>query len=105
MTRSLIFAALLSLAAAPAFADSIDGNWCHEKGAKRFSITGPSIVTPAGSKTTGNYTRHAFSYIVPPGDPGAGTTINMVLMGEEHVQVKEGAASPEVWNRCGPSIS
>lgn len=104
MLRLLSFAALLCLVAPAAFADAIDGNWCNAK-TQRFSIAGPNIVTPAGTRTTGNYSRHAFSYVVPAGDPGAGTEIRMVLMGEEHVQVQEGASPPVIWNRCGPSVS
>ena len=105
MIGRMTLAAMLCLAAGAASADSIDGNWCQEKGARRFSISGPSIVTPTGARTTGDYTRHAFSYVVPSGDPEAGITIRMHLMGEEHVQVQEGSAAPVIWNRCGPSIS
>lgn len=85
-------------------ADSIDGAWCHEKG-KRMVITGPSIVTPGGTKAEGDYGRHDFSYTVPAGEPGAGTRIQMVLMGEYRVRVQEGDAAPVVWERCGPSVS
>jgi hypothetical protein len=95
---------LLGLAAAPALADSIDGNWCHQNG-RRMMISGPSIVTPAGTKAQGDYGRHDFTYVVPATDPGAGTTIRMVLMGEMHVRVQEGDAAAVVWDRCGPSIS
>ena len=105
MFGRVTLAAMLSLAAGTAMADSIDGNWCHEKGARRMSIAGPNITTPTGARTTGDYTRHGFSYTVPASDPGAGTQIRMNLMGEEHVQVQEGGAPPVVWNRCGPSIS
>ena len=97
-------ALLIFIAPPPARADAIDGAWCHEKG-RRMVITGPSIVTPAGSTTQGDYGRHDFSYVVPAGEPGAGTTIRMVLMGEYRVQVQEGDAAPAVWERCGPSIS
>lgn len=90
--------------ASPARADSIDGNWCHDKGL-RLTISGPTIVTPTGTRTQGEYGRHDFAYVVPAGDPGAGTKVEMVLMGEHHMRVKEGAAAPVVWNRCGPSIS
>ncbi len=51
----------LSLAAAITFAwitraaaDVIDGDWCFPDG-RRFSIRGPEILTPAGTRTTGNY--------------------------------------------------
>jgi hypothetical protein len=104
MRVRILLAAFAACLATPALADSIDGNWCHDQG-KRMTISGPSIVTPTGTRTQGDYGRHDFSYVVPAGDPGAGTKIDMRLMGEQHVQVKEGAAPPVVWNRCGPSIS
>ena len=97
---AIVAAALPSLA----FADSIDGAWCLANG-KRLVITGPNIITPAGTSTNGDYERHYFSYVVPASDPGAGTTIRMQLMGEYHVRVQEGEAMPAVWDRCGPSIS
>jgi hypothetical protein len=104
LPRTLTAAAFAACLATPTLADSIDGNWCHDQG-KRMTIAGPTIVTPAGTRTQGDYGRHDFSYVVPAGDPGAGTKIDMRLMGEQHVQVREGAAAPVVWNRCGPSIS
>ncbi|MCW3473433.1 hypothetical protein [Limobrevibacterium gyesilva] len=101
---ALGFSALL-LAAHSARADAIDGAWCHAP-AQRMMINGPSIVTPAGTKTQGDYTRHAFSYVVPAGDPGAGTTIQMRLLSEEAVQVRAGESAPvETWLRCGPAVS
>lgn len=101
-TAALLWATLLCTA--PAWADSIDGAWCHQNG-RRMVIAGPRIVTPAGTTAQGDYGRHDFTYVVPAGDPGAGTTIRMVLMGELHVRVQEGEAAPIVWDRCGPSIS
>ncbi len=92
-----------TLAANTAFADVIDGAWCHDKHG-RMVIAGPSIVTPAGSRTQGDYTRHSFSYVVPSGDPGAGGTIQMMLLNEETVRVHDGGGE-ETWHRCGPSIS
>lgn len=85
-------------------ADSIDGAWCHERG-RRMVISGPSIVTPGGNRTEGDYGRHDFAYTVPAGEAGAGTRIQMVLMGEYRVRVQEGGAAPEIWERCGPSTS
>ncbi len=104
MRVRILIAGLAACLATPALADAIDGNWCHDQG-KRLTIAGPTIVTPTGTRTQGDYGRHDFSYVVPAGDPGAGTKIDMRLMGEQHMQVKEGAAAPVVWNRCGPSIS
>jgi hypothetical protein len=65
-------ALFLILAPFSALADAIDGDWCSTGDAGQFRIAGASITTPAGTQTTGNYTRHAFSYVVPVGDPGAG---------------------------------
>jgi hypothetical protein len=105
-----IFLAALCLAmlAGPAFADAIDGNWCHTDG-RRFSIRGPDIVTPGGKRMEGNYSRHWFSYTAPAPEPGAGQTIFMTLADENTVHLRHGeaasAATTEVWVRCSPSIS
>ena len=85
-------------------ADAIDGHWCHDDG-RRFEIIGPMIVTPARSQTQGRYDRHYFSYVVPNTDPGAGSTVDMVLMGETALRLKAGNTAEEIWNRCGPPIS
>ena len=94
----------LSLAASVARADSIDGAWCKDQG-QRVVIQGPNIQTAGGARIQGDYGRHDFTYVVPAGEPGAGKTVKMVLMGEQHVRVQEGEATPVVWNRCGPSVS
>ena len=92
-----------ALAANAARADVIDGAWCHDQHG-RVIIQGPSVVTPTGARTQGDYTRHSFSYVAPAGDPGAGATIQMMLLNEETVRVRNGA-NEETWRRCGPSIS
>ena len=92
-----------ALAANAAFADTIDGAWCHDRRG-RMVISGPSVVTPAGSRTQGDYARHSFSYVVPSGDPGAGGTIRMMLLNEETVRVHDGSGE-ETWHRCGPPVS
>lgn len=100
----LAAAALLSTTVV-ARADAIDGNWCKPDG-KHMSIRGPNIVTPTGRHTQGDYDRHAFSYNAPPKDPDAGQTINMILVDEDTVYLRVGAApgfgpgEAEVWNRC-----
>ena len=101
----------LSLLAAPGDvrADAIDGNWCHASG-KRLNIEGPRIVTPGGTKMTGEYARHGFSYVVPPGEPGAGRHMVMVLEDEDTMHMGEGTdriapERAETWRRCGPPIS
>jgi len=98
-----VFAASL-LAAAAARADAIDGAWCHE--GQRLSISGPAIVTPAGTRTSGDYSRHAFSYVVPASEPKPGTTISMRLLNEETMHLRAAPdAAWETWLRCGPPIS
>lgn len=104
--KTVIAALALSALAGPAFADAIDGNWCHNDG-RRFAIRGPEIVTPGGTRMEGNYSRHWFSYTAPAAEPGGGQTINMTLANENTVHLRHGeaASAPEVWVRCAPSIS
>ena len=103
-----VVALALGLLASPAFADAIDGNWCHSDG-RRFTIRGPEIVTPGSKRMEGNYSRHWFSYMAPAPEPGAGQTIFMTLADEYTVHLRHGegasAAPPEVWVRCSPSVS
>lgn len=94
----------LILAPSSALAGVIDGEWCSPGDARQFRIAGASITTPAGTQTSGNYSRHAFSYVVPSGDPGAGDEIDMRLLNEEEVQVVVGGGLPEVWRRCDLNV-
>ena len=104
----IIFAAFgVMLLAGPAFADAIDGDWCHGDG-RHFSIRGPAIVTPGGKQTEGDYSRHAFNYVVPAQERDCGKTVFMTLLDENHVHVRLGeaaAANPETWIRCSPKTS
>ena len=102
LARFAIAAILAVGATRPACADVIDGNWCSSDG-RHFSIQGPSIVTPGGAKTEGNYSRHAFSYITPPNEAAAGEPIFMVLLTETTVRLRVGAdptAPTQIWRRC-----
>jgi hypothetical protein len=89
--------------AAPARADAIDGDWCAKDG-RHFFIQGPAITTPGGNAIRGNYRRHSFSYVVPPGETKAGEPIAMLLLNENRVAVQTGDTT-EVWLRCKPAIS
>ena len=99
-------ALLLAAAATPAFADAIDGDWCHSDG-RHFAIRGPDIVTPAGARMQGDYARHSFAYKPPAPERGAGGTIAMQLVNENtvHLSYGDAAAAPEVWSRCSPTTS
>ncbi len=100
-SKLAIAAVAFGLMASPALADAIDGDWCSPDG-KHVSIKGPQIKTPGGVQTAGNYTRHAFSYVVPEKEPGSGSTIFMSLLNETTTQVREGTpvAQPVIWKRC-----
>jgi hypothetical protein len=112
--RKSILSAAFALAAgaavllpAAARADAIDGNWCLEGTRKFMTIDGVRIVTPGGSATEGNYTRHAFDYVIPPPEPQAGTVVGMLLANENTVYLKlgtkvvrRGEPGVEIWHRC-----
>jgi hypothetical protein len=59
----------------PALADQLDGDWCFPGDGRTLTINGDDIITPSGAKTTGDYRRHTFRYVVPDGDPGGGAEI------------------------------
>lgn len=100
ITFGIFLAGSLVLSASPALADKIDGDWCSTTEAAHFSIAGPIIITPAGTQTTGDYRRHTFSYVVPPGDPGAGQAIAMRQLNEEEILVSVDGGEPVLWRRC-----
>lgn len=95
---AFVFAAVWLAAAPDARADAIDGMWCE--GGRSMQIDGPAIVTPGGTSMTGDYDRHGFRYVVPPGERGAGKTVNMVLLGEYDLDVTVGEGPTERWRRC-----
>ena len=77
---------------------------------RRLSIQGSDLVTPGGKRMTGDYDRHAFAYVVPDGEKGAGSTVFMVQLNEESIWVKIGtppsaAGDSETWRRCSERIS
>jgi hypothetical protein len=100
--QAVIAAASIISSIATARADVIDGTWCNGEG-RYFTIKGPRIVTTDGTKTEGNYSRHAFSYTIPAPDPSAGAQVFMVLINETTVRLRLGgdASVPvETWKRC-----
>ncbi len=93
----------LLLLSAPAFADSIDGDWCNKDGS-HLRIDGPAIILGAGQSIMGKYGRHAFSYVAPKGDPESGKEIFFILRSETEMRrVRDPMAMPEhedIWQRC-----
>ena len=100
IAKRALIAGVAIVASSSALADAIDGDWCSTTEVKQFHIEGPKIVTPAGTPTTGDYSRHAFAYVAPAGDPGAGKAIAMQLLNEEEVRVFVDKNPPETWRRC-----
>jgi hypothetical protein len=108
MKRSLLWTGLgaVTLLASsslhPALADVIDGNWCSDDG-RHLSITGPTIVTPGGTRMEGAYTRHSFVYTAPANELGAGQEVQMRLLNETTVQIHSGPPDEgptRIWHRC-----
>jgi hypothetical protein len=98
------------LAATPVAADAIDGKWCF--GAKRLEISGPELLTPGGNKIQGQYGRHDFTYTVPAGEPGAGATVEMELLGDDDMRLWPRGRTPDpqtagaqMWKRCAAPVS
>ena len=88
-----------------AVADAIDGDWCRVDG-KRMTIHGPAIVTPGGQRASGDYTRHAFSYVIPAGESGAGDKVAIQLLGEYLAHAQQGSdPAIQEWRRCQPGVS
>ena len=89
-----------------AHADAIDGDWCSTDG-MRMSIRGEKIITPGGKQIEGNYSRHAFDYVIPAGENGSGDVVNIVLRGEYLALSRQGPAQAPLreWHRCKEGIS
>lgn len=95
------FAVVMLIGAPAAWADAIDGSWCHADG-RHMSIDGPAIVIPTGKQMTGQYDRHAFEYVVPKGERDAGTAVAMILVDDDtiHLTMGEAKDAMQVWHRC-----
>ncbi len=107
-TRMLILlaAAGVLLQTGAGRADAIDGDWCSTDGL-RMSIHAEKITTPGGKQIEGNYSRHAFDYVVPPGEDGSGDVVNIILRGEYLALSRQGPADGPMreWHRCKETIS
>jgi hypothetical protein len=103
-TRLLIFLVAIGtlLQTGVGHADAIDGDWCSTDG-----IRGEKITTQGGKQIEGNYSRHAFDYVVPAGESGSGDVVNIVLRGEYLALSRQGPAEAPLreWHRCKEGIS
>jgi hypothetical protein len=96
LSGAILFALLCG---GPARADSIDGTWCSPGGLV-LSIEGREITTPGRHKIIGNYSRHAFAYVVPDGENPVGETVEMRLLNKDAMDVKAPNREVETWRRC-----
>jgi hypothetical protein len=107
-TRSLISLVAIGmlLQTGISHADAIDGDWCGTDG-MRMSIRGEKITTPGGKQIEGNYSRHAFDYVIPAGENGSGDVVNIVLRGEYLALSRQGPVDAPLreWHRCKEGIS
>lgn len=99
---AMAVAAVIAFQTGTARADAIDGNWCSREG-KSMSISGPDIVTPGGTRMTGDYDRHGFRYVVPAAEKPAGARVDMSLVDEETLHVRTGNGPVVTWRRCKPT--
>ncbi|MFZ1815084.1 MAG: hypothetical protein WBO55_14890 [Rhizobiaceae bacterium] len=101
--RSILTFALtvaISLVAAPAFADRIDGNWCNPAGGN-LHIEGDTIRIPSGRTLLGEYGHHSFRYVAPHGENDEGAEITMIQRSEEEMTLFRGSnPDGETWRRC-----
>lgn len=106
-TKSVFISAgfLLSMfVTAPAFADAIDGQWCHK--GRQVTIEGPLIITPSGKRVNGTFDRHSFSYTIPAGDDHAGEKADLVVQHDTLMHfMRSGSSQFEAWQPCPAPIS
>jgi len=102
----VLVAAAMLLQTGVGRADAIDGDWCSTDG-QRISLVGEKITTPGGTQIRGNYSRHAFDYVVPAGENGSGETVSIILRGEYLAISRRGPADGPLteWRRCKETIS
>jgi hypothetical protein len=102
----VLVAAAMLLQTGVGRADAIDGDWCSTDG-QRMSIVGEKITTPGGTQIRGNYSRHAFDYVVPAGENGSCETVSIILRGEYLAISRRGPADGPLteWRRCKETIS
>ena len=72
----LLVPAAMLLQTGVGYADAIDGDWCSTDG-MRMSIQGEKITIPSGKQIKGNYSRHAFDYVVPADENGSGDVVSI----------------------------
>ena len=67
-----------------------------------MAISGDNITVPSGKRIPGNYSRHAFDYVIPSGDSGAGDKVSIILHSEYLAFSRQGTSGDRQieWRRC-----
>lgn len=97
--RVWLMAACLAALPMMAAADEIGGDWCSVQGA-HLRIEGSRVQSFGGTWTEGNYSRHAYDFVVPEGEADAGLIVKMRLLSEQDVLVAVEGRDTEQWSRC-----
>jgi hypothetical protein len=102
----ILVAAAMLLQTGISRADAIDGDWCSTDGL-RMAIRGEKITIPSGKQIEGNYSRHAFDYVIPAGENGSGDVVSIILRSEYLALSRQGPVEApfRAWHRCKESIS
>jgi hypothetical protein len=107
-TRWALMSASLSMAlgaSGQALADQLDGDWCFPGDGRNLTIQGENIITPNGTRTTGDYARHTFRYVIPASDPGAGAEIFIRQLNDLTMVLRQPDGTEETWKRCDLQVS
>lgn len=103
--RRMTAALVLIVLAQPAWADSIDGEWCSPEGGKRLTIDGPTLRTPGGKTIQADYRKYSVTYTAPAGDWEAGQTIDLQFVRRVGVRVTVRGGAESIWKTCPPGVS
>jgi hypothetical protein len=99
MHRRFIFVVGLFVMPYSAWADSLDGDWCHPTVGK-LTIDGAVITTPSGRQVSGTYGRHRFEYTAPAGDWQAGKPIVIQQFSDELMELRVDGKPGRQWRPC-----
>jgi hypothetical protein len=99
MYKLLLLIAGLLLTPSLAWADALDGDWCHPTDGK-LTIDGAVITTPSGKQINGSYGRHRFEYTAPADDWHAGKSIVIQQFSEQLMELTVQGETSRQWRPC-----
>lgn len=90
------------LLASPAAADAIPGDWCPPGGGRILQIKTSGHVTFAGKIVAANVDRHHTDFVIPKGEPDAGSRFSADQLNDVQIRVTINGKKPEIWTPCEP---